>query len=112
MVSTAPHFLLARSQYSCRVLHLCAFAPNPAGPVVHPIPADHVLSTASLALPCPRPGPRPRPCPCSVSAPAPVVNGIPPGLAALLRHMGPWEANQLYSYVFHLANATYKSNPG
>ncbi|KAJ7813181.1 hypothetical protein B0H13DRAFT_2382731 [Mycena leptocephala] len=59
------------------------FAPNPAGPVYR------------QPRPCPRP--RPAPAPATVSAPAPVVNGIPPGLAALLRHTGPWEANQLYS---------------
>ncbi|KAJ7849726.1 hypothetical protein B0H13DRAFT_2361108 [Mycena leptocephala] len=47
--------------------------------------------------PCPAHAPPRAPAPATVSAPAPVVNGIPPGLAALLRHTGPWEANQLYS---------------
>ncbi|KAJ6558619.1 hypothetical protein DFH09DRAFT_1317331 [Mycena vulgaris] len=50
------------------------FVPYPA-----PIPAPPVVTTLF------------------VPPPAPVVTGIPPGLAALLCHTGPWTANVIYS---------------
>ncbi|KAJ7018030.1 hypothetical protein C8F04DRAFT_1199632 [Mycena alexandri] len=54
------------------------------------IPGAHVPNALALAAATPT---------ADHTAPAPVVAGIPPGLAVLLRHTGPWSSNVLYSVV-------------
>jgi hypothetical protein len=79
-----------------RAIHLTTFpvgfytfVPFPPGVTPTPIAAAHSANPGSTAA-------APAAAPAGV-APPPVVTGIPAGLAALLRHTGPWTAHELYS---------------
>ncbi|KAJ7841669.1 hypothetical protein B0H13DRAFT_2365580 [Mycena leptocephala] len=65
------------------------FVPFPPGVTPTPIAAAHSVNPGPAAA-------APAAAPAGVALP-PVVTGIPAGLAALLRHTGPWTANELYS---------------